>query len=267
MDFKLLFFVLLLVMSPFNGNMSIIDNNRPEPSDRKFTSVAIDDLLKSLTPYFRNQDLAQIFNNCLPNTLDTTVYFFGNIAVNNDFISGRTHYKIYKIVKLSRLNFRYYSDSFVITGDITALWLRDSMNQVMPYIPYASQDPELLSMIEGLIGRHARSVMIDPFANAFNFNASGEGHQSDLRTPPMSASVFEGKYEIDSLCAFLKLSYWTWKLTSDEALFRVALPPSKAATRKTGDDSDSEWMQAVEKTIDTSEQHALNIIRCPCYLL
>ena len=88
MDFKLLFFVLLLVMSRFNGNMSIIDNNRPEPSDRKFTSVAIDDLLKSLTPYFRNQDLAQIFNNCLPNTLDTTVYFFGNIAVNNDFISG-----------------------------------------------------------------------------------------------------------------------------------------------------------------------------------
>ena len=127
------------------------------------------------------------------------------------------------------------------------------MNQVMPYIPYLSQDPDLLSMVEGLIGRHARSVMIDPFANAFNFNASGDGHQSDLRTPPMSASVFEGKYEIDSLCAFLKLSYWTWKLTNDEVLLRMALSPSKASVR---DDSASEWLQAVEKTIETSKQHA-----------
>eukprot|EP01035_Chromulina_nebulosa_P015353 gene15353-20344_t len=149
--------------------MSITDN-RPLPSDRKFTSVVIDDLLKSLTPYFKNQDLAQLFVNCLPNTLDTTVYFSGDITVGNDMMK----------------------DSFVITGDITALWLRDSMNQVMPYIPYASQDPELLSMVEGLIGRHARSVMIDSFANAYNFNASGDGHQSDVRTPPMTASIFEG---------------------------------------------------------------------------
>ena len=120
------------------------------------------------------------------------------------------------------------------------------MNQVMPYIPYASQDPELLSMVEGLIGRHARSVLIDSYANAYNFNASGDGHQSDVRTPPMSASIFEGKYEIDSLCAFLKLSYWTWKLTSDQVLFRIALLPSKAKVT-------SEWLQAVEKTIDTSK--------------
>eukprot|EP01036_Dinobryon_divergens_P024671 gene24671-33142_t len=203
--------------------MSITDN-RPLPSDRKFTSVVIDDLLKSLTPYFKNQDLAQLFVNCLPNTLDTTVYFSGDITVGNDMMK----------------------DSFVITGDITALWLRDSMNQVMPYIPYASQDPELLSMVEGLIGRHARSVMIDSFANAYNFNASGDGHQSDVRTPPMTASIFEGKYEIDSLCAFLKLSYWTWKLTSDQVLFRMAISPSKAV-----DESDSEWLRAVEKTIDT----------------
>ena len=134
------------------------------------------------------------------------------------------------------------------------------MNQVMPYIPYASQDPELLSMVEGLIGRHARSVIIDSFANAFNFNASGDGHQSDVRMPPMSASVFEGKYEIDSLCAFLKLSYWTWKLTSDQVLFRMALSPFKAATfRKSSDESDSDWLQAVEKTIDTSKRPSIYI--------
>lgn len=84
---NLLIFILAL-MNLFNGNMSITDN-RPLPSDRKFTSVVIDDLLKSLTPYFKNKDLAQLFINCLPNTLDTTVYFSGDITVgNNDIMKG-----------------------------------------------------------------------------------------------------------------------------------------------------------------------------------
>ena len=100
------------------------------------------------------------------------------------------------------------TDSFVITGDINALWLRDSGNQVIPYIPYISEDQALKDLFQGLINRHAHSVLIDSFANAFNFNASGAGSQRDIRYPPMTKSVFEGKYEIDSLCAFLKISFW-----------------------------------------------------------
>jgi uncharacterized protein len=72
-------------------------------------------------------------------------------------------------------------DSFVITGDIEALWLRDSANQLIPYVPYAPSDDSLMSLFEGLIARHAKSVLIDAFANAFNYNASGDGWQSDLR--------------------------------------------------------------------------------------
>ena len=83
---KLLIFVLALI-NLFDVNLSITDN-RPLPSDRKFTSVVIDDLLKSLTPYFKNQDLAQLFVNCLPNTLDTTVYFSGDITAGNDIMKG-----------------------------------------------------------------------------------------------------------------------------------------------------------------------------------
>jgi meiotically up-regulated gene 157 (Mug157) protein len=126
-----------------------------------------------------------LLSNCLPNTLDTTVLYSSSDPL----------------------------DSFIITGDIEALWLRDSANQVIPYIPYASQDSELSNLIEGLIDRHARSVVIDSFANSFNYNASGEGHQDDIRKPAMTPSVFEGKYEIDSLGAFLKLSYWFWSYT------------------------------------------------------
>lgn len=81
----------------------------------------------------------------------------------------------------------------------------------------------------------ARSVIIDPFANAFNFNASRAGHQSDIRTPKMTAAVFEGKYEIDSLCAFLKLSYWYWRSASD------AIPTFLTDT----------WMKAIESTLAT----------------
>ncbi len=127
-----------------------------------------------------------MFQNCLPNTLDTTVLY----ATTSPTL-----------------------DSFIITGYIEALWLRDSANQVIPYIPYAKGDEHLSQLLEGLIDRHARSVLIDPFANSFNYNASGEGHQDDIRKPRMTPAVFEGKYEIDSLGAFLKLSYWYWSYT------------------------------------------------------
>lgn len=131
-------------------------------------------------------------------------------------------------------------DSFVITGDIDAMWLRDSANQLMPYIPYANQDYHLQSLIEGLINRHAKSILIDSFANSFNYDNStyGGDHQNDKRIPPMTPAVFEGKYEIDSLCAFLKLSFWQYKLVGDRSLIRFS--------------STSSWIDAVSRLVDTS---------------
>ncbi len=155
-----------------------------------------------------------MFSNCLPNTLDTTVSYAGASWYN----AG--------------------PDSFVITGDINALWLRDSANQVMPYVPYAAQDAKLQSLLEGLIARHAHSVNIDPFANAYNYNNSRAGHQNDIRTPPMQGSIFEGKYEIDSLGAFLKISYWYYRTMGAGALEKVMTP---------------DWLAAVAKTVATIE--------------
>lgn len=172
---------------------NVLPDVRPPLAERTFTSVAINSLIEKLTPNFADENLAKLFSNCLPNTLDTTVYFYGTSK------DGDT-------------------DSFIITGDIEALWLRDSANQVIPYLPYASQDSELSNLITGLINRHAKSINIDSYANSFNYNASGAGHQSDKRTPPMTRSVFEGKYEIDSLNAFLKLSYWHWHYSGKEVL-------------------------------------------------
>ena len=112
-------------------------------------------------------------------------------------------------------------DSFIITGDIEALWLRDSANQLLPYVPYAAYDESLRQLFQGLIARHAKSILIDPFANAFNYNATitaaGDSHQDDIRKPPMQPEVFEGKYELDSLLSFFKVSYWYLNQTRDHS--------------------------------------------------
>jgi len=187
---------------------------RPPVGDRTYTSTAIDSLISNLSPLLSDPDLAVLLSNCLPNTLDTTVNYFGQ-APDWDGL-----------------------DSFIITGDITALWLRDSANQIIPYAPYIAQDESLKELFQGLINRQAHSILIDSFANAFNFNASGDGAQTDIRKPPMTRAVFEGKYEIDSLCAFLKLSHWY--------NYYGQLSASEYAVVY-----DETWYSAVNKLLDT----------------
>lgn len=207
-----LLFVLLAFIS--SVVLCAIPEARPPLNNRTYTSTAIDSLIDNLKPLLSDPDLAVLFSNCLPNTLDTTVNYFGDAP---DW---------------------YGLDSFIITGDITALWLRDSANQIIPYAPYIAQDDSLKVLFQGLINRHSHSILIDSFANAFNFNASGAGAQTDVRKPPMTKAVFEGKYEIDSLCAFLKLSFWFnyyGKLSTSE--YAVVY--------------DETWYSAVEELLDT----------------
>lgn len=156
-----------------------IPSVRPPPSQRRFNSTAVNNVIDVYKAKMRDADLATLLENCLPNTLDTTVVSWSA------------------------------NDTFVITGDLYALWLRDSTNQVLPYIAFLNEDETLKLMVRGLVLRQLRSVLIDPYANAFNFDASGRSgldHQNDLRSPPMQPAIFEGKYELDSLCAVLKLA-------------------------------------------------------------
>jgi meiotically up-regulated gene 157 (Mug157) protein len=193
-----------------------LPDGRPPIEDRTFRSTAIDKLIDTLVPLMKNPDLGVLLSNCLPNTLDTTVSYYTSVNASLDGAN---------------------LDSFIITGDINALWLRDSGNQVIPYLPYGPSDESLQYLFEGLIARHASSIVLDPFANSFNFNSSKrEGHQDDSVKPPMTYAVFESKYEIDSLCAFLKLSYWHYRYSGVAALLRFA--------------TDS-WFAAVQKLLDT----------------
>ena len=128
--------------------------------------------------------------------------------------------KIYRLYEngikntfLTTLNPKANGETFVITGDIPAMWLRDSAAQVRPLLIFAKEDKVIRDMITGVIGLQMKQIQIDPYANAFNDGATGEGHQED-RTM-MRPEIWERKYEIDSLCYPVQLAYLFWKSTDN----------------------------------------------------
>jgi meiotically up-regulated gene 157 (Mug157) protein len=166
------------------------ETNRPKPADRKFTSKAVEATIKNVKASIKDPELAWLFENCYPNTLDTTV--------KHSTIDGRP-------------------DTFVITGDIDAMWMRDSSAQVWPYLPLIKEDAELRQVIKGVLNRQAKCVIIDPYANAFNFGPTGSEWDTD-RTD-MKPELHERKWEVDSLCYPVRLAYNYWKISGDSSFF------------------------------------------------
>jgi meiotically up-regulated gene 157 (Mug157) protein len=101
--------------------------------------------------------------------------------------------------------------TFVLTGDIPAMWLRDSAAQLRPYLLLCSEDRTLQDVLIGVLHRQLEYVVLDPYANAFNRTSNGAGHTTD--ETEMSPWVWERKYEIDSLCYPLELAYRLWRIT------------------------------------------------------
>lgn len=165
-------------------------SKRPELNKRNFTSKAVEEIIQSTKAQIKNPKLAWMFENCYPNTLDTTVEF--------EMKNGKP-------------------DTFVITGDIPAMWLRDSSAQVFPYLPFATKDSVLSLMIEGVIRRQSWCINLDPYANAFNKGATGSEWDKDGTT--MIPELHERKWEIDSLCYTVRLAYYYWKETGNKAMF------------------------------------------------
>lgn len=112
-------------------------------------------------------------------------------------------------------------DFFVITGDIPALWLRDSAAQLRPYIPMCKNSDELCEIIKGVIRRHAFYVSLDPYSNAFNEVSHPEAHKDD--TDFSSDFIWERKYEVDSLCASVFLTSDYYETTGDKSIFTPEL--------------------------------------------
>jgi meiotically up-regulated gene 157 (Mug157) protein len=168
-------------------------SQRPPVDRRNFVSEAVEETIATISRRIADPELAWMFENCYPNTLDTTV--------QHRTIDGRP-------------------DTFVITGDIHAMWLRDSTAQVWPYLPLCTGDERLKDLLAGLVNRQTRCVLIDPYANAFNVGPSGGGWEEDLTD--MKPELHERKWEIDSLCYTVRLAHGYWKTTGDASVLDTA---------------------------------------------
>ncbi len=164
---------------------------RTPKSERKFSSTVIEEAIKTFQKKVKNKELGWMFNNCFPNTLDTTVFPYEE--------NGKNY-------------------TYVITGDIDAMWLRDSSAQVWPYLQFMKQDKKLQNLIQGLIRKQSKCINIDPYANAFYNDPKRVGEWAKDLTK-MKPGIHERKWEIDSLCYPIRLAYHYWKETGDTAQF------------------------------------------------
>ena len=107
---------------------------------------------------------------------------------------------------------------FVSTGDIPAMWLRDSSFQVLPYLEIAEDVPAVKDLIHGVIKQQLAYIQHDPYSNSFNKTATGAHYNSGDETDiPVSDLVWERKFEIDSLCTPLHLAYRLYEKTGYDA--------------------------------------------------
>ena len=181
------------------------ESRRPEAAARLFVSEAVEKKIEQTAAQISDPKLCWMFRNCFPNTLDTTVHY-GKDENGED-------------------------DTFIFTGDIAAMWLRDSAAQVWPYLALAAEDSQLQAMIRGLILRQFKCILLDPYANAFYRDAVTGEWASDFTV--MLPGVHERKWEIDSLCYPIRLAYAYWKATGDDSVF------------------DERWLSVVDAVLQT----------------
>ncbi|KAK4452702.1 hypothetical protein QBC34DRAFT_483238 [Podospora aff. communis PSN243] len=175
---------------PVSAGRYAMSYMRPPKECRTVVVDAVDDLISVIVDYISDPDLARLFENTYPNTLDTAIKWTGFVNGTNDPLT------------------------FVVTGDIDAMWLRDSANQLLPYASLLrSDDGKLAELFRGVITLQARYILESPFCNAFQAPreskiapAVNQAASDDRVFPPYnSSSVFECKWELDSLAAFLRI--------------------------------------------------------------
>jgi uncharacterized protein len=185
-------------------------SQRPPVEKRKFHSDAVEAQIVEISKKIGDPELAWIFQNCYPNTLDTTV----------DFTPAGADGK---------------PDTFIITGDIDAMWLRDSSAQVDGYLSLCASDPKLAQLVAGLIHRQAKCILLDPYANAF-YKDSSRVSQWKSDNTDMKPGVHERKYELDSMCYCIRLASQYYDITKDATPF------------------DAEWLRSVRLAVATMQE-------------
>lgn len=192
---------------PYSGGVFNLSWQRPVTRCRTFNLSIVEETVDRVANDISDPDLKRLFTNAFPNTVDTAVKWKGHANGSDEELT------------------------FLITGDINAMWLRDSANQVQSYLPLLQPSDDinsLASLYRGVINLQARYILIDPYCNSFQPPVESGIHWSendaaseDTVTPTYSNhSVFECKYELDSLAAFLEVSHDYYNATQDIDFFK-----------------------------------------------
>ncbi|TVY76074.1 Meiotically up-regulated protein [Lachnellula suecica] len=223
-----------LKQEPLSEGKRKFPYSRPDPECRTFQLPSLEELIKRMKGIIRDPDLFRLFENSYPNTLDTTIKWRGYANATDP------------VTKTTLPEVTDEELAFVITGDIDAMWLRDSASQVYSYLPLleASEDPEsLASLWRGLINSHARYIIISPYCHSFQPPAesglqpssNGAYSQNHPDPPYEPALVFDCKWELDSLASFLQVSSAYFERTKDFKFFQKY-----------------KWIQAVKAAVDAA---------------
>ncbi|KAI1822213.1 glycoside hydrolase family 125 protein [Xylaria intraflava] len=222
---------------PYSTGAYALSYQRPAPACRTFNSTLVEDEILRMKSLTADPDLFRLFENAYPNTIDTAIRWRG-------FAANNTEEEL----------------AFIITGDIDAMWIRDSANQVAPYQSVLkSKNDDIASIFRGALNLQARYLIISPYCNAFlPPPEAGLDYSPNTAkyvvTPPYDKNiVFTCNFELDDFGAFLKLSYNYYTATGDVEFFGKfqwiqaiqSILSASDALRKSTYSADGEWVPPV----------------------